>query len=255
MVLGVEERGKREGAPKGSPLQEQVRAGPAPTRHPTRTHPLPFCVHAVAGHVRPVGQPGSRQGGWLPGDLDGCWGGPSVDGDILGGRRRAWGHRRQHFQGTALWQAGGCSVHCSHLGGQHRARSPGQEVRVRKGRGSGRTEAPSVHRGSAALLDADPPSGATCALLSAHQVDAITRHGIGSGRARRYPPAFGRRRRSLPLSLPLSLLPLLLPLSVHQTRQDAGVGHVSCHPREGTELSDKTRVRGHHLNLRAQLCT
>lgn len=183
----MEERGEREGAPKCSPLQEQVRAGPAPTRHRTRTHPLPFCVHAVAGHVRPVGQPGSRQGGWLPGDLDGCWGGPSVDGDILGGRRRAWGHRRQHFQVTALWQAGGCSAHCSHPGGQRRAGSPGQEVGVRKGRGSRRAEAPSVHRGSAAHLDADPPSGATCALLPAHQVDAITRHGIGSGRARRYP--------------------------------------------------------------------
>lgn len=101
MVLGVEERDK--GVP---PVRTPPGAGagsPLPTGGPARTHPLPFCVHAVAGHVRPVGEPGSREGGRLPGHMDGGWGGPSVDGDILGRRRRAWGHRRQRFQGTALW--------------------------------------------------------------------------------------------------------------------------------------------------------
>lgn len=101
------------------PCVHRSRFRRSPCNPPTRTHPLPFCIHAIARHIGPVGQPGCRQGRRLPGDLDGGWGGPRVDGDILWGRRRAWGHRRQSFQGPALWPVSSwwCDAQGSHLEG------------------------------------------------------------------------------------------------------------------------------------------
>lgn len=202
--------GWREGCPPTpcSHLQEQVRASPHVTP-PTRTHPLPFRIHAVARHVGPVGQPRGCQGRRLPGDLDGSWGGPSVDGDILWGRRRAWGHRRQHFQGPALWQVSGCEARCSHLEGAPWVKSPGPEARPhRGGQSSRRAAAPRTHCGPAAHLGVHPPSGTTCALFPVRE-----RSAIGSGHAKES-PAFGRGEIP-PSLLPSLLLPPFLPLSVH----------------------------------------